>query len=78
MNKSRKDTSKNFCVSLQTENDKQKESVMNSETIDTKENKKTAKTTKKSKGRKKKIVGVPYMPGFYCKYLVPDPFGTGR
>ena len=74
----RKDMSKNLCVSLQTENDKQKESVMNSETIDTKENKKPAKTTKKTKGRKKKIVGVPYMPGFYCKYLVPDPFGTGR
>lgn len=51
---------------------------MNSETIDTKENKKPVKTTKKTKGRKKKIVGVPYMPGFYCKYLVPDPFGTGR
>ena len=51
---------------------------MNSEPIDTKENKKPARTTKKGKGKRRKAVVVPYIPGFYCKYLVPDPFGTGR
>lgn len=37
-------------------------------------------TTSKGKKERKerKSVVVPYIPGLYCKYLVPDPFGTGR
>ena len=28
--------------------------------------------------RREKPVVVPYVPGLTCKYLAPDPFGTGR
>ena len=39
--------------------------------------KETASKGAKEKKERKPVV-VPYIPGFYCKYLVPDPFGTGR
>lgn len=41
-------------------------------------NKATKEASVKAKKRSRKPVVVPYIPGFYCKYLVPDPFGTGR
>lgn len=27
-------------------------------------------------GREKKEIIIPYVPGFTCEYLVPDPFNT--
>ncbi|MBR1550172.1 MAG: hypothetical protein IJ634_05985 [Bacteroidales bacterium] len=27
-------------------------------------------------GREKKELIIPYVPGFTCEYLVPDPFNT--
>ena len=39
--------------------------------------KETASKGEKKKKERKPVV-VPYIPGFFCTYLVPDPFGTGR
>lgn len=39
--------------------------------------KKTAKPVKKDAPKQGQRV-VPYVPGLKIKYLVPDPFGTGR
>ena len=43
---------------------------------DTKSKETTSKDAKEKKERKPVVV--PYIPGLYCEYLVPDPFGTGR
>ena len=48
--------------------------------MNTENNTTPKETTSKGEKEKKerKPVVVPYVPGLYCKYLVPDPFGTGR